>query len=185
MAARGRVSQHGSVDPSGRGRTPNGEVGCHRSESVPPLLTDTHFCSHVLDDCMQRSGGCQHQALFSAASFLPFGTSYSKAWSHWSMAMVTLVEEGTIGAIGAQEMRDHMKIGVIGAGAVGSACLLSSILRGIAREIVVVDRDRKRARAVVTDLQVRCSAVTGRPDSRRRVLGPHRRGTRHDHCRHE
>jgi L-lactate dehydrogenase len=50
-------------------------------------------------------------------------------------------------------MGDHMKIGVIGAGAVGSACLLSSILRGIAREIVVVNRDRKRARAVVTDLQ--------------------------------
>jgi len=46
-----------------------------------------------------------------------------------------------------------MKIGVIGAGAVGSACLLSSILRGIAREIVVVNRDRKRAKAVVTDLQ--------------------------------
>jgi L-lactate dehydrogenase len=46
-----------------------------------------------------------------------------------------------------------MKIGVIGAGAVGSACLLSSILRGIAREIVVVNRDRKRAKAVVTDMQ--------------------------------
>ncbi len=46
-----------------------------------------------------------------------------------------------------------MKIGVIGAGAVGSACLLSSILRGIAREIVVVNRDRKRAKAVVTHLQ--------------------------------
>jgi L-lactate dehydrogenase len=46
-----------------------------------------------------------------------------------------------------------MKIGVIGAGAVGSACLLSSILRGIAREIVVVDRERMRAKAVVTDLQ--------------------------------
>jgi L-lactate dehydrogenase len=46
-----------------------------------------------------------------------------------------------------------MKIGVIGAGAVGSACLLSSIVRGIAREIVVVNRDRKRAKAVVTDLQ--------------------------------
>src|SRR5712672_4437996 len=46
-----------------------------------------------------------------------------------------------------------MKIGVIGAGAVGTACLLSSILRGIAREIVVVNRDRKRAKAVVTDLQ--------------------------------
>src|SRR5437867_7352931 len=46
-----------------------------------------------------------------------------------------------------------MKIGVIGAGAVGSACLLSSILRGMAREIVVVNRDRKRAKAVVTDQQ--------------------------------
>src|SRR6266849_5020747 len=46
-----------------------------------------------------------------------------------------------------------MKIGVIGAGAVGSACLLSSIVRGIAREIVVVNRDRNRAKAVVTDLQ--------------------------------
>jgi len=42
---------------------------------------------------------------------------------------------------------------VIGAGAVGSACLLSSIMRGIAREIVVVNRDRKRAKAVATDLQ--------------------------------
>jgi lactate/malate dehydrogenase family protein len=46
-----------------------------------------------------------------------------------------------------------MKIGVIGAGAVGSACLLSTVLRGVAREIVVVNRDRKRAKAVVTDLQ--------------------------------
>src|SRR5438128_11922119 len=51
------------------------------------------------------------------------------------------------------ERTDRMKIGVIGAGAVGSACLLSSILRGIAREIVVVNRARKRAKAVVTDLQ--------------------------------
>jgi L-lactate dehydrogenase len=46
-----------------------------------------------------------------------------------------------------------MKLGVIGAGAVGSACLLSSILRGGAGEIVVVNRDRKRAKAVATDLQ--------------------------------
>ena len=34
-----------------------------------------------------------------------------------------------------------------------SACLLSSVLRGVAREIVVVNRDRKRAKGVVTDLQ--------------------------------
>jgi len=35
------------------------------------------------------------------------------------------------------ERTGRMKIGVIGAGAVGSSCLLSSILRGVAREIVV------------------------------------------------
>jgi L-lactate dehydrogenase len=46
-----------------------------------------------------------------------------------------------------------MKMGVIGAGAVGSACLLSLVTRGRAREIVVLNRNRKRARAVATDLQ--------------------------------
>jgi L-lactate dehydrogenase len=46
-----------------------------------------------------------------------------------------------------------LKVGVIGAGAVGSSSLLSTVLRGDAREIVLVNRDRKRARAVVTDLQ--------------------------------
>jgi L-lactate dehydrogenase len=46
-----------------------------------------------------------------------------------------------------------MKIGVIGAGRVGSAALLSVIMRGCAREIVVIDRDRKRAAAVATDLR--------------------------------
>src|SRR5438093_12378024 len=50
-------------------------------------------------------------------------------------------------------MEGRMKIGVIGAGAVCSASLLSSLLRGIAREIVVVNRDRQRAKAVVTDMQ--------------------------------
>jgi len=46
-----------------------------------------------------------------------------------------------------------MKVGVIGAGAVGSACLLSLVMRGCAREIVVLNRNRKRARAVATDLE--------------------------------
>src|ERR1700675_3020041 len=46
-----------------------------------------------------------------------------------------------------------MKIGVIGAGAVGAACLLATVMRGCAREIVVVNRDRKRAKGVVTDLR--------------------------------
>src|SRR5467141_435384 len=45
------------------------------------------------------------------------------------------------------------KIGVIGAGGVGSAALLSLVVRGSAREIVVLNRDRKRAGAVATDLR--------------------------------
>lgn len=46
-----------------------------------------------------------------------------------------------------------MKIGIIGAGAVGSACLTAVVLRRSAREIVVVNRDRKKARGLVTDVQ--------------------------------
>jgi L-lactate dehydrogenase len=46
-----------------------------------------------------------------------------------------------------------VKIGVIGAGAVGSACLFATVMRGCAREIVVVNRDRKRAVGVATDLR--------------------------------
>ena len=47
----------------------------------------------------------------------------------------------------------RQKIGVIGVGAVGSASLLSTVLRGGAREIVVVNRDPSRARGVVADVQ--------------------------------
>jgi L-lactate dehydrogenase len=46
-----------------------------------------------------------------------------------------------------------MKIGVIGAGAVGSACVLATVMRGCAREIVVVNRDRKRAIGLATDVR--------------------------------
>src|SRR5271157_2094670 len=46
-----------------------------------------------------------------------------------------------------------MKVGIIGAGAVGSACLLSMVMRGSVREVVLVNRDRKRAQGVVTDVQ--------------------------------
>ena len=50
-------------------------------------------------------------------------------------------------------MEQRMKVGVIGAGAVGSACLLSLVLRGSAREIVLVDRTRKRAAGAATDVR--------------------------------
>jgi L-lactate dehydrogenase len=45
-----------------------------------------------------------------------------------------------------------MKIGIIGAGAVGSACIFATVMRGCARDIVVVNRDRKRSLAVATDI---------------------------------
>ena len=44
-----------------------------------------------------------------------------------------------------------MKVGVVGAGAVGSACVFALALRQVAREIVLVDRTRKRAKAVATE----------------------------------
>ena len=45
-----------------------------------------------------------------------------------------------------------MKIGIIGSGAVGSACLMALVLRGSARHIVVLDKDRQRARAIAMDI---------------------------------
>src|SRR6266404_7520222 len=46
-----------------------------------------------------------------------------------------------------------MRIGVIGGGAVGTACAFAVVMRGCAKELLLLDRDRKRARGVVTDLQ--------------------------------
>src|ERR1700749_351725 len=46
-----------------------------------------------------------------------------------------------------------MKVGIVGAGKVGSACALAAVVRGSARKIVIVDRTRKRAKAVATDLR--------------------------------
>jgi L-lactate dehydrogenase len=46
-----------------------------------------------------------------------------------------------------------MKIGIVGAGRVGCTCALAAVVRGSARNIVIVDRTRKRAKAVATDLR--------------------------------
>jgi L-lactate dehydrogenase len=46
-----------------------------------------------------------------------------------------------------------MTVGIVGAGAVGTACLFAMALRGSAREIVLVNRNRAKARGAVTDLQ--------------------------------
>src|SRR5271155_2940993 len=46
-----------------------------------------------------------------------------------------------------------MKIGIIGTGAVGCACALAAVTRGSAREIVLVDRTRKKAEAGAADIR--------------------------------
>jgi L-lactate dehydrogenase len=45
-----------------------------------------------------------------------------------------------------------MKIGVIGAGAVGAACAMAIIMRGFASELVLVNRSRDRAKGMATDM---------------------------------
>jgi L-lactate dehydrogenase len=45
------------------------------------------------------------------------------------------------------------KIGIVGVGAVGCACAMAALNRGSAREIVLIDRTRKRAEAVATDIR--------------------------------
>src|ERR1700759_545571 len=49
-------------------------------------------------------------------------------------------------------MRNVMKIGIIGAGAVGAACAMATIMRGCASELVLVNRDRERAKGMATDM---------------------------------
>jgi len=46
-----------------------------------------------------------------------------------------------------------MKVGIVGAGASGTACMFALTLRGFARATVLVNRDYERARGAVADLQ--------------------------------
>ncbi len=58
-----------------------------------------------------------------------------------------------------------VKVGMVGAGRVGAICALALVTRGSAREIVIVDRTRARAKAVATDLRYGaplCAEVTFR-----------------------
>src|ERR1700726_4725436 len=45
-----------------------------------------------------------------------------------------------------------MKIGIIGAGAVGAACAMATIMRGCASELVLINRGRDRAKGMATDM---------------------------------
>jgi L-lactate dehydrogenase len=46
-----------------------------------------------------------------------------------------------------------VKVGIVGAGAVGTACMVAMALRGSARHIVLVNRTHERAEGAVADLQ--------------------------------
>jgi L-lactate dehydrogenase len=46
-----------------------------------------------------------------------------------------------------------MKVAIIGAGAVGSACLTALVMRGCANEILIIDRTPEKARGLATDVQ--------------------------------
>jgi L-lactate dehydrogenase len=50
-------------------------------------------------------------------------------------------------------MASVAKVGVVGVGAVGQACAFALMLRGSARQIVLVDRTAERATAVATDMR--------------------------------
>ena len=78
-----------------------------------------------------------------------------------------------------------MKIGVIGTGAVGTACAFATVIRGFASEVVLIDLDRKRARGLVTDLQYWRGFIAGGNVSRRRLRRLGRRGPGYDHRRHQ
>jgi L-lactate dehydrogenase len=46
-----------------------------------------------------------------------------------------------------------MKLGIVGTGNVGCACALAAVTRGSARQVVLVNRTRKTAEAVATDIR--------------------------------
>ncbi|MGB6987501.1 MAG: hypothetical protein WBD74_16135 [Candidatus Aquilonibacter sp.] len=46
-----------------------------------------------------------------------------------------------------------MKVGIVGVGAVGAAVTIASVVRGVARDIVLVDKDTARANGVAADVR--------------------------------
>jgi len=67
-----------------------------------------------------------------------------------------------------------MKIGIIGAGAVGTACAKAMLLRGSCREIILVDKDHRRAQGVAIDLshgELLCPATDIQAGSYEHIAG--------------
>ena len=62
-----------------------------------------------------------------------------------------------------------MKVGVIGAGGVGSACVLALAMRAVAREIIVIDRTRAARQGGGDRHALWHAARAARDDPRRRL----------------
>jgi predicted dinucleotide-binding enzyme len=65
-----------------------------------------------------------------------------------------------------------MKIGIIGVGNVGCACAMAAVIRGSAREVILVNRTRKTAQAVVNPRRPRgdlCAGGVPQSAARRRT----------------
>src|ERR1700754_3384019 len=45
-----------------------------------------------------------------------------------------------------------MKVGIVGAGAVGAACAMATLMRGCASELILVNRGRDRVKGMATDM---------------------------------
>ena len=60
-----------------------------------------------------------------------------------------------------EHRRGHiMKIGIIGAGAVGAVCAMATNMRGCASELVLVNRGRDRAKGMAADVGAPLSSTT-------------------------
>src|SRR5579884_1070196 len=83
-----------------------------------------------------------------------------------------------------------MKLGIVGTGTVGCACAMAAVNRGSAREIVLVNRTRKTAEAVATDMRygtplgARIDITDGDYDALAGAGDAHRRRQREERRRH-
>ena len=58
-----------------------------------------------------------------------------------------------------------MKVGIIGAGSVGSATAFALIMRGVARKVVLIDANEKKAQAEADPASDPGKKPTGKKDS--------------------
>lgn len=64
------------------------------------------------------------------------------------MEKITLVQNAHQTSLKGKKM----KVGIIGAGSVGSATAFALIMRGVARKVVLIDSNEKKAQAEAMDL---------------------------------